>query len=468
MSTQFKELRMDQLVVHPKNVRQDVGIVTDLANSISAQGIMQPLVVAPYMVEKPYGEVLQHVIIAGHRRHAAAKLANLELLPCVIREDLDTEPKQLEAMLVENTQRADLTVMEEARGFQALFEFPGYNAKTVAKSVGRSQKFVKDRAKLTELPAGAIAKLENHQMTLEDALVFAEFSNVPEATAELLSDHGGYNWAYTVRRWREEMKRREVEGATVARLKSIGAAITEPVDTYGKDSEYFSAGRFRDFEGWTDEQHVEAGHKVYPSPRDGAPVWILARENAPEEAATLPRPETEEETADRVRREALDAGLKIAAHVRREHLKASFLKPSAAVLEFVRKERINAIVSILGDPLASEFFNLPEGAGKPEIRAAIEDLTSDQLAALQIISNRSFEEREMEKTTGWGPQQWGGDYSAKHRDQVADLFGYTFSDIEREAAEYIAAKRAAEEELKATRAAEAAGQDDDEEAAEDD
>lgn len=463
MSTRFEELHTDQLAIHPKNVRKNVGIVTDLANSITAQGIMQPLVVAPYLVDQDYGEVTQYVIIAGHRRHAAAQLANLDVLPCVIREDLDTEPKQLEAMLVENTQRADLTIMEEARGFQALFEFPGYNAKTVAKSVGRSQKFVKDRAKLTELPQGAIAKLENHQMTLEDAVIFAEFSEIPEATAELLSNHGSYNWDYTIRRWREEVKRREVEAATVARLEAIGAEVTEPVDTYRNDAEFVSAGRFRDFEGWTDEQHVAAGHKVFPSPRDGAPVWILAKDEAPEVPASMPRPETEEETADRVRRETLDAGLKVAAHVRREHLKAAILKPSADVLEFIRKELINSIVGSLTDPLAGEFFNLPEGAGKPEIREAIQDLTSDQLAALQIISNRSYEEREMEHTTGWGPQQWGSDYSAKHRKQVAELFGYTFSDIEREAAEYIAAKRAAEEERKAARAAEADNEDQEDE-----
>lgn len=460
MSTRFQELPIRQLAIHPKNVRRDVGIVTDLANSITAQGIMQPLVVAP-LTSRSTG--VTYVIIAGHRRHAAAQLANLDVIPCVIREDLNTEPKQLEAMLVENTQRTDLTVMEEARGFQALFEFPGYTAKTVAKSVGRSQKFVKDRAKLTELPQGAIAKLENHQMTLEDAMVFAEFSDIPEATADLLSNHGSYNWSYSLQQWRQEVKRRAVAATTVANLEAIGADVTEPVDTYGNDGAYVSAGRFRDFEGWTDEQHVAAGHKVFPSPRDGAAVWILARADAPEERAFTPRPETPEETADRLRVEALDAGLKIAAHVRREHLKAAILEPSAEVLEFVRKERIDSIAGSLSDPLAGELFDLPEDPSKAQVREAIQDLTCDQLAALQIIANRSYEEREMEKTTGWGPQQWGGDYCAKHRKQVAELFGYTFSDIEREAAEYTESKRAAQEAAKAARNSEADDEDQEEE-----
>jgi ParB family chromosome partitioning protein len=51
----FQELHIDQLVIHAKNVRKDVGIVTDLANSITEQGILQPLVVAPSFTVPPEG-----------------------------------------------------------------------------------------------------------------------------------------------------------------------------------------------------------------------------------------------------------------------------------------------------------------------------------------------------------------------------------------------------------------------------
>jgi ParB family chromosome partitioning protein len=472
VNTRFEQLPIEQLVVHPKNVRKDVGIVTDLANSITAQGIMQPLVVAPALESKPFGwetpGVDRHkfTIIAGHRRHAAAQLANLDVLPCVIREDLTTEPQQLEAMLVENTQRTDLTIMEEARGYQALMEFPGYTVKTIAKNVGRSQRLVKERAKLTTLPEGAIAKLENQQMTVEDALIFAEFTALPEATAELLASHGSYNWPYTVRRWREHVQLQAVESATLAHLKSIGAEIVEPVDTYDQTSEYVSAGRFQDFAGWSDEQHVAAGHKAHPSVRTGEAVWILPKADAPVVPEAMPRPETPEETAERLRREELDAGLKIAAHVRREHLKTAIMNPTAKVLEYIRQERISSIAAQLGGPLAVELFNLPETADKAQIREAIKDLTGDQLAALQIISNRNFEEREMERATGWGPTDWGSDYTSKHRGQMVTLFDYTLSDIEREAIEYIAARNAAVEAKRAALKA-AAETDDDEDDFED-
>lgn len=462
MSTTFQELNISQLAVHPKNVRKDVGIVTDLANSITAQGIMQPLVVAPYLMDKPYGDVTKYVIIAGHRRLAAAQLANLDTIPCVIREDLDIEPKQLEAMLVENTQRTDLTLMEEARGYQALLEFPGYTVKSIAKNVGRSQKLVKDRAKLTTLPEGAIAKLESSQMTLEDAMIFAEFSEIPEATEELLANHGSYNWSWAVRRWREEVQRRAVEVSTIAVLKAAGAEVTEPVDVYDRNVPYVSAGRFEDFQGWTTEQHVAAGHKAFASPRDGQPVWILHEDQMPEPKAHEPRPETPEEAEERILRENLDAGLKIAAHVRREHLKKAILSPTAKVLEHIRQERIATIANSLGGPLAVELFDLAEDASKADIREAIKGLTGDQLAALSIIANRNYEEREMEKATGWGPQEWGGDYTAKHRVQVVDLFDYALSDIEREAADYIT-KRNADREAKRAESDEQEDEDHDDE-----
>jgi ParB family chromosome partitioning protein len=175
-ATTLQELHMDQLVVHPKNVRRDVGNVVELANSITEQGILQPLVVAPDLNGTAY------VIIAGHRRHAAAKLANVDALPCVVREDLDTEPKQLVAMLVENTQRTDLTVTEEAEAYQALLEFPGYTVKTVAKATGRSQATVRKRLLLTKLSDQAKGQLDDQTLNVDQALVLVDFAEDEEAT----------------------------------------------------------------------------------------------------------------------------------------------------------------------------------------------------------------------------------------------------------------------------------------------
>lgn len=62
------------------------------------------------------------MLIAGHRRLAAARLAKLATVPTIFRSDLDSEAKQMIAMLIENGQRADLSAIEEARGYQLALE----------------------------------------------------------------------------------------------------------------------------------------------------------------------------------------------------------------------------------------------------------------------------------------------------------------------------------------------------------
>lgn len=111
--SQVVMLPIDTVVPNPANPRKDVGDVTELAESIKAQGIRQNLLVVPM----PAG---MYMLVIGHRRHAAAKLAGLTEVPCVIAEL--SEREQHELMLVENIQRSDLTPLEEADGFQGLLD----------------------------------------------------------------------------------------------------------------------------------------------------------------------------------------------------------------------------------------------------------------------------------------------------------------------------------------------------------
>ena len=93
-------LRIELLTPHPDNPRKDLGDLTELAASIKENGVLQNLTVVPH--EDGYR------VIIGHRRLEAAKLAGLTEVPCVI---VDMSPKeQVQTMLLENMQRADLTV----------------------------------------------------------------------------------------------------------------------------------------------------------------------------------------------------------------------------------------------------------------------------------------------------------------------------------------------------------------------
>lgn len=441
MTTKFAELQIEQVQIHPKNVRTDVGNVVDLANSITAQGIMQPLVVAPTLTKAPFGwatpEIRKHgeyTIIAGHRRHAAAQLANLDILPCVIREDLDTESKQLEAMLVENTQRTDLTLMEEATAYQGLLDLPGYNAKELAKKVGRSQKFVKDRAKLTTIPAEAKVKLEAKQMTIEDGLIFAEFAGDVDATEQLINAHGSYNWEWTLRMMRERRQEQASAAKLKADIKAEGATVIErPENLYTPESHYKATSLYPDFDGWDTAQHIAAGHvAVVDGPTRGKALWLVPADRAPELPDHEPT-ETPEQAAERQRIEDLNAGLKVAAQVRHEHLRAQMLKPTPIVLEHARQLKIKQLVNQIRPAELSMYLNIAEDSKPAAITAALDALTTDQLDALKLIAGHVYEDQQLSSYEGWGPTSYGSDWAKSWRELITNTFDYQLSDIEREA-----------------------------------
>ena len=159
-------LRIDQLHPHPANPRKDLGDLTELTDAIKAKGILQNLTVVPYWspVHKRIMEGLYTVII-GHRRMAAAKLAGLTEVPCVIADMTDKE--QIETMMVENVQRSDLTVYEQAEGFQLMLDM-GSTVDQVAQKVGLSATTVRNRAKLTKLDKKKFKQAEARGGTMTD------------------------------------------------------------------------------------------------------------------------------------------------------------------------------------------------------------------------------------------------------------------------------------------------------------
>lgn len=126
----------------PREEFEEEGL-KDLTASIKADGILQPLVVAPSSDGR-------YELIAGERRFRAAKAAGLTEVPVVIRNA--DEQKRLELALVENVQRKDLNAMEEAKGYQSLCDRFGYNHADVAEKVGKSREHVANSLRLLKLP----------------------------------------------------------------------------------------------------------------------------------------------------------------------------------------------------------------------------------------------------------------------------------------------------------------------------
>ena len=151
-------LPVDRIYPHPDNPRKDVGDVSELAESIKANGILQNLTVVP--ADEGY------TVIIGHRRLAAAKLAGLEKVPCSIVEMSDKE--QISTMLTENMQRSDLTVYEQAHGFQMMIDL-GNTTDEIAEISGFSKTTVKRRLKMMELDQKTLKKVsDERQLSLSD------------------------------------------------------------------------------------------------------------------------------------------------------------------------------------------------------------------------------------------------------------------------------------------------------------
>lgn len=158
-----KVLHVSRIKPHPRNVRDDLGDLSGLVESIKAHGILQPLVVEP----QPLGSG-QFIIIAGHRRYAAAKRAGLDMVPVIIRELAEgTEPEEL--MLVENLQRADLNPMDKAEAMGALRK-KGYSAARIATSIGVSDQSVYNYLLLLDLAPRSQQQVRDGILSTADAL----------------------------------------------------------------------------------------------------------------------------------------------------------------------------------------------------------------------------------------------------------------------------------------------------------
>ena len=130
----------------------------ELADSIRAQGIMQPLLVRP--IGSTSSGAAQYEIIAGERRFRAAQIAGLKEVPVIVREVDDQAA--LAMALIENLQREDLTVLEEAQGIDRLIREFGLTHEQAAKAVGRSRSATTNLLRLLQLP-GPVQSLLREQ-----------------------------------------------------------------------------------------------------------------------------------------------------------------------------------------------------------------------------------------------------------------------------------------------------------------
>ena len=158
----------------------DESKLDELAMSIKKNGIIQPIAVRKSKSTKePYE------IVAGERRWLAAQKAGLHEVPIVIMDLNDSET--LEVAIVENIQREDLNVIEEAKGYKRLNEEFGYDQDKIAKLMSKSRSHVSNTLRLLNLPKDIIAMIEQGELTAGQARPLIGMPNASSIAEEIVA-----------------------------------------------------------------------------------------------------------------------------------------------------------------------------------------------------------------------------------------------------------------------------------------
>lgn len=152
----------------------------ELAESIKINGVLQPIIL------RRAGEEDDYEIIAGERRFRASKMAGLKEIPAVVKKINNHEA--LEIALIENVQREDLSILEEAEGYQRLVDEFAYTYEQIAEKIGKSRSHVNNILRLRNLPLEVQEMLNNKQISMGHARALINSKNPGELARKIVDE----------------------------------------------------------------------------------------------------------------------------------------------------------------------------------------------------------------------------------------------------------------------------------------
>lgn len=222
-------LPVDMIYPHPDNPRKDLGDIGELTESIRTNGIYQNLtVVRGHYVGNDYVPYDGYMAVIGHRRLAAAKAAGLADVPCVVAE-MDHQT-QVQTMLLENMQRSDLTVYEQAQGFQMLLDF-GASIDEIAEKSGFSKNTVRRRVKMMELDQEKLKEVSSRQLSLSDFDELAKIDDISKRNS-VLQVIGTSDFAYRMRSVLSEQEINKYLPEAKKEMRRLGINSIKQADTW--------------------------------------------------------------------------------------------------------------------------------------------------------------------------------------------------------------------------------------------
>lgn len=293
---QLVYIPVDHIDPHPDNPRKDLGDLTELADSIKANGILQNLTVVPWfsaITQQPADDGKMddyYRALIGHRRLAAAKQAGLKEVPCVVVEL--TRQEQLQTMLQENMQRSDLTIYEQAQGFQMMLDL-GDTVESLAKKSGFSQSTIRRRVKLLELDEDRFKESVERGATLADYMELDKLES-QESKNRVLKSIGTPNFNNELKRAVDEEKRIRRQAAWREVLSAFATEVKERWD-------------YQVVRSWTD--HLDAREYIVPEDADTVKyyftveswgyVYLLKEKKTVTDAERAEQAAAEQEKAER-------------------------------------------------------------------------------------------------------------------------------------------------------------------------
>jgi len=225
---------IEQLRHHPQNPRSDLGDLSELTESIKAQGILQNLTVIPSADPREGDDVFWVVI--GNRRFEAAKAAGLTELPCKVT--LMDLKQAMRTMMSENMQRTDLTMLDQIKGIGYMQQL-GMSIPEIAQGTGLSEKTVRNRAKVGKLPKNELTLACEKGATLLDLLDVMQLESEAKRQ-EVLKAAGTNNFTWALNSAKNEEAKKKWRA-------SVMPAILEKYPRIGEvpSSERYS-GRWRE------------------------------------------------------------------------------------------------------------------------------------------------------------------------------------------------------------------------------
>lgn len=246
MSYEIVMLKTKHIHPHPDNPRKDLGDLSELAESIRKNGVMQNLTVIPghQMTDDEWSELAKvykdnqdeetrqqmnsrwseegYTAIIGHRRHAAATLAGLEEVPCKIANL--SRKEQVSTMLEENMQRNDLTIIEQAQGFQMMMDL-GETEATIAEKTGFSKTTIRHRLNIAKLDQKTLADKvqdDGFQLTMKDLMALEQVEDIKTRNKILRDARDSRDIASKALYAAQEAKRDKKAKQIIEMLKLLG------------------------------------------------------------------------------------------------------------------------------------------------------------------------------------------------------------------------------------------------------